>query len=126
MLDLCKKYQNRETIETKGGRGKKPKTSARQESMNVRFEQKKNYISSKGIVKDLKFECVNSNSLPYNQKLRVDKLYPKKKTIHLNPSQNKSQQCTWSLQKNIFRMFHNSGTVFYGHTKANIFSDKKT
>ncbi|GBL80645.1 hypothetical protein AVEN_241884-1 [Araneus ventricosus] len=73
----------------------------------------------------LEIETVSSNSLPYNQKLRVDKLYPKKKTITLNTSQNKTWHYTCALQKSIFRRFHNSGTAFSGHATSNmIFWDK--
>ncbi|GBM96307.1 hypothetical protein AVEN_6821-1 [Araneus ventricosus] len=38
----------------------------------------------------LEIECVSSNSLPYNQKLIVDNLYPKKKTIHLKTKHGNS------------------------------------
>ncbi|GBL87518.1 hypothetical protein AVEN_165137-1 [Araneus ventricosus] len=44
--------------------------------------EKKLYIVKRDYER-LEIDCVSSNSLSYNQKLRVYKLYPKKKTIHL-------------------------------------------
>ncbi|GBN25409.1 hypothetical protein AVEN_136193-1 [Araneus ventricosus] len=51
---LCKKYEMTGSIANKRGRDRKPKTSTREDSKNVRFPQKKNDISSREIVKDLK------------------------------------------------------------------------
>ncbi|GBM60335.1 hypothetical protein AVEN_108120-1 [Araneus ventricosus] len=54
---LCKGYETTGSIENKRGRDRKPKTSTREDSVNVRFSQKKNDISSREIVKDLKFNA---------------------------------------------------------------------
>ncbi|GBM88017.1 hypothetical protein AVEN_224512-1 [Araneus ventricosus] len=51
---LCKKYETTGSIGNKRGRDRKPKTNAREDSMNVRSAQKKKDISSKEIVKELK------------------------------------------------------------------------
>ncbi|GBN50843.1 hypothetical protein AVEN_4151-1 [Araneus ventricosus] len=98
----------------------KPKTSTREDSMNVRISQKKNDLSSREIVKDLKLNVSALRVCLRIKKFSVDRLYPKKKTIELNTSQNKTWQSSWKLQKNIFRRFHNSGTVCYSNRKANM------
>ncbi|GBL64676.1 hypothetical protein AVEN_213710-1 [Araneus ventricosus] len=115
-----KKYEATGSIESKRERGTKPKTSTREDSMLVRLTQKRERYIVKRNPGRLEIECVSSNSLAYIQKLRVDKLYPRKKTIHLDTSQNKTWQCAWPLQKSIFRRFYNSGRVFYGHMKSNM------
>ncbi|GBL84481.1 hypothetical protein AVEN_117230-1 [Araneus ventricosus] len=55
IYSLCKKYETRRSSENKRGSDRKPKTSTGEGSMNVRFAQKKNDISSREIVKDLKW-----------------------------------------------------------------------
>ncbi|GBM10979.1 hypothetical protein AVEN_1316-1 [Araneus ventricosus] len=79
---LRKKYETIGSIEKKKRRDRKPKTSTREVSMNIRFAQKKNNISSREIEKKLEIECVRSISFPYNQNPRVENLHPKKKTIY--------------------------------------------
>ncbi|GBL77555.1 hypothetical protein AVEN_41925-1 [Araneus ventricosus] len=105
--------------ETREGETEKAKTITREDSMDVRFAQKKNNISPREFVKDLKLNvpaqtvfliiknsgfisCIQRN-IPYGP----------------NTSQNKTWQCAWPLRKSIFRRFHNSATVFYGYAKAN-------
>lgn len=51
---LCKKYATTGFVENKSGRGRKPKTTARDDSMIVRLAKKKSDISSREIVEDLK------------------------------------------------------------------------
>ncbi|GBL93491.1 hypothetical protein AVEN_216604-1 [Araneus ventricosus] len=79
---LCKKYQTTGSMENKRGQDRKPKTGTREDSMNVRFPQKKNDISSREVVKDME---LNESAVTVYLiiKVRVYKLYPKKKTIHL-------------------------------------------
>ncbi|GBM10947.1 hypothetical protein AVEN_171432-1 [Araneus ventricosus] len=84
---FCKKYETTGSIGNQRGRDRKPKTSAREDSMNIRIPQEKNV---KRDSERLEIECVSSNSFPYNQKPTVDRLYPKKKTIRHNTSANKT------------------------------------
>ncbi|GBM00589.1 hypothetical protein AVEN_77390-1 [Araneus ventricosus] len=49
MYYLYKKHETAESIENKRGRDRKPKKSTREDSMNVRFAQKKTDISSREI-----------------------------------------------------------------------------
>ncbi|GBM00713.1 hypothetical protein AVEN_150886-1 [Araneus ventricosus] len=79
---LCKKYETTGSIKNKRERDKKPKISTREDYECKICAEKERYIVKRDFER-LEIEFVNSNSLPYNQKLRADKLYPKKKTIHL-------------------------------------------
>ncbi|GBL90698.1 hypothetical protein AVEN_219362-1 [Araneus ventricosus] len=54
---LCKKYETTGSIENKRGRGRKPKKSAREDFMIVRLAQKKNDISLREFVEDLKLNA---------------------------------------------------------------------
>ncbi|GBN76730.1 hypothetical protein AVEN_180430-1 [Araneus ventricosus] len=116
---LCKKFETKRSIENNKRRDRKPKASTREDYECNICPEKERYIVKRDCER-LETECVSSNSLPYNQKLRVDKLYSKNKIIRFITSQNKIWQGVWLLQKSIFRRFHDSGAVFYGHTKANM------
>ncbi|GBM96994.1 hypothetical protein AVEN_261642-1 [Araneus ventricosus] len=82
---LCKKYENIGSI---GTEGRKPKPITRENSMVVRLAQKKN-ISSIYRRERGEIECVSSKNSPYNRELKVDKLYPKEKKMHLKTKHGK-------------------------------------
>ncbi|GBM02080.1 hypothetical protein AVEN_209765-1 [Araneus ventricosus] len=77
---LCKKYKTTESIKTIEAETEN-KYKRRLYECKICTE-KERYIIKRDSER-LEIECVISESLPYNQELRVDKLYPKKKTIHL-------------------------------------------
>ncbi|GBM71746.1 hypothetical protein AVEN_269216-1 [Araneus ventricosus] len=79
---MCKAYESTESIGGKRGRDRKPKKRLREDSMILRLALEKNDISSREIGR-LDIESVSSNSSSYYQKLRVNKLYSMKKTIHI-------------------------------------------
>ncbi|GBN60504.1 hypothetical protein AVEN_93923-1 [Araneus ventricosus] len=108
--------------ENKRGRDRKPKNKYKRKLQECKIcTEKERYIVKRDCER-LEIECVSSNSLPYNQNLRADNLYPKKKTIHLNTKRGNAL----ALCQKSFRRFRNSGRVFNGHKKANvIFLDKK-
>ncbi|GBL74360.1 hypothetical protein AVEN_40556-1 [Araneus ventricosus] len=72
------------------------------------YTKKERYIVKRDCER-LQIECVSSSSLPYNPRLRADKLFPKKRTIHSQyiSEQNMAMrleilgQCFMAIQKQI-------------------------
>ncbi|GBN23096.1 hypothetical protein AVEN_260018-1 [Araneus ventricosus] len=110
------KFETTVSIESQRWRRRKPKTSAREDSMLVRLAQKKNDKSSRENVKDLKM-----NTPPLIDRLRMKNSWLviciQRKRLYMS-EQNMASTCPF--HKSILRRIHNSGTVFYGHTKANM------